>query len=70
MSALLQEIEKILSSGKKQITLHIPYANASVIDGLYKESQVLRLEYREDCIEAEIICTSRVYGKVKEYLYG
>lgn len=70
LDVLLSEIERVLSAGKKQIILHIPYTDGSIIDGLYRESQVLRLEYKEDYIEAEIICTPRVYGRVKEYRYG
>ena len=51
IEALLQEIERRLMGAREEIVVRIPYENASVLNGLYRDSKVLSVQYRDDATE-------------------
>lgn len=68
LDELKQEIERVLSAGKKRVVLNIPYSSSGIIEELYSDCKVLRLEYRDEYIEAEIICTPKLYGRLRKFV--
>ena len=70
LDKLLQEIEKVLSAGKKRVTMVIPYSDAGVVQELYKQAQVITVEYGDDGIIAEVVCTPKTYGQLRRYIPG
>ena len=70
LDKLLQEIEKVLSAGKKRVTMVIPYSDAGVVQELYKQAQVITVEYGDEGIIAEVVCTPKTYGQLRRYIPG
>lgn len=65
---LLEEMRRVLDKGRKKVFLNIPYAKGGIIDSLHRDSEVLGIEYKDDCIEAEAVVTPETYGKIREYI--
>lgn len=68
LQKLLEEIEKALSAGKKQVSMVIPYKDAGVVQELYRDAQVLSVEYAEEGILAQVVCTPKTYGQLRRYI--
>ena len=68
IDALLIKIEEILSSGKKKVTLRLPYDKAGLVEMLHREGAVTGTRYLETCIEIDAVTTPGLYGKFKEYV--
>ena len=68
LDQLLQEIESILAAAQRRVALSIPYADSAVVDRLYREGAVLRVEYGEEGIEVEANLRAETLGKVRQYL--
>ena len=66
--ALVKKLSDMLDRGKHRVTLKIPYANAGIVDMLNRETAVLRLDYTDDGIEAEVIANPDVFGKIKQFV--
>lgn len=66
---LLERICSVLDRGRKRVILRIPYSDGSMVDALYKDSDILSTEYKDDCIQIEATVTPEVYGRVKEYVW-
>lgn len=67
---LVKKLSELLSQGKKQVKLHIPYAKGGLIDLLNRDAVVLSTEYGEDGIDLEVIVTPEVFGRVSEFIPG
>lgn len=63
---LLSMIERRLDKVLYTIYLHIPYEKASLLDMLYQEAKVEKVEYGET-IEITVVCTEKVLGRVEKY---
>ena len=50
------------------MTLHIPYSELGLLDELHRTAAVLRTEYLDTCVEAEVIVKPEQYGKVERLL--
>lgn len=61
-------MRRVLDKGRKKVFLNIPYAKGGIIDSLHRDSEVLGIEYKDDCIEAEAVVTPETYGKIREYI--
>ena len=67
---LMSRLSTLLDKGKRHVELKIPYSNAGIIDLINREAAVLRLDYTDDGIEAELIVTPDLFGKVKDFIPG
>ena len=67
-SALLKKISELLESGKKRVSLLLPYSDAGVLDMLRREGALTESEYTEDGIRAEAVIRPELWGKIKDYI--
>ena len=67
---LVKKLLEMLDKGKKQVMLKIPYTKAGIADMLNREAKVLRLEYTDEGIEAEVVVTPELFGRIKEFIPG
>lgn len=67
LDELLAMIGKRLDQGANKITLHLPYDKGGVLDMLYREAKVERVEYGET-IEVTAVCTPKILGQVSEFI--
>ena len=70
VAELVEKLSKLLDRGRYHVTLNIPYSDAGVVDLISREASVLKLDYTENGIEAEVIVTPEVFGRVKKYIPG
>jgi len=67
---LVEKLSKLLDRGNHHVELKIPYANAGIADLLNREVSVLKMEYTDEGIEAEVIVPPEVFGKIKQFIPG
>ncbi len=68
--ALVQKLCAMLSRGKKQVELLLPYAAAGLLDSLNREAAVLSTEYGEDGVRVQAVVPPELFGRVKAYIPG
>ncbi len=68
LDQLIRAIGSLLDSGNKKVTLHLPYDKGSLLDLLYREAKVDRVEYAGS-IEVDCVVTPRVLGQVRDYCF-
>ncbi|MBR7081670.1 MAG: GTPase HflX [Oscillospiraceae bacterium] len=66
--ALLKKIAKILDSGKKRVTLRLPYSQAGMLDSLHRDAEVLEVNYLDDSIEVSAVVRQELYGRLRYYI--
>ena len=66
MQDLLAAIDRRLDRGTRRVTLHLPYDKGGLLDMLYREAKVERVEYSET-IDVVAVCNPRVLGQVAPY---
>ena len=69
LDRLLSMIAQRLDSGEKRYVLHLPYDRGGLLDKLYQEAKVERVEYG-DTIDVTAVCTLRTAGQLKDYIEG
>lgn len=69
LDELMQRIDAALDKGTRRVTLHLPYDKGGILDALYREAKVERVEYSET-IDVVAVCVPRIIGQVKEYVEG
>ena len=67
---LVQSLSRLLDKGRHHVTLKIPYSSAGTADLLNREAAVIRMEYTDEGIEAEVIVPPDIFGKVKRFIPG
>ena len=67
---LVEKLSKLLDRGNHHVELKIPYANAGIADLLNREASVLKMEYTDEGIEAEVIVPPEVFGRIKQFIPG
>lgn len=70
VAELVAKLSELLDRGRHHVTLNIPYSDAGMVDLINREASVIKLEYTESGIEAEIIAPPEVFGRVKKYIPG
>jgi len=68
LDELLTMIGKRLDIGAHHVTLRLPYDKGAVLDMLYREAKVETVQYG-DAIEVTVLCTPKVFGQVKDYVW-
>ena len=66
--ALLEKITQILDSGKKRVTLCLPYSQAGMLDSLHRDAEVLEVNYLDGSIEVSAVVRQELYGRLREYI--
>ena len=65
---LLSAVEQVLARKNRQVVLHIPYSELGLLDELHRTAAVLRTEYLDSCVEAEVIVKPEQYGRVERLI--
>lgn len=69
LDELMGMMDAILDKGTRRVTMHLPYDKGGILDTLYREAKVERVEYGET-IDVVAVCVPRVIGQVKDYIEG
>ena len=69
LKELLESIEKRLDAGTSRVVIHLPYDKGGILDSLYRESKVEKVEYSET-IDVIAVCTHKTIGQLKDYVEG
>ncbi|MCI8839327.1 MAG: GTPase HflX [Oscillospiraceae bacterium] len=67
LDALLAAIGRRLDAGARRVELRLPYGKGGLLDQLYREARVEKVDYGET-IEVTAVCTPRTLGQMAEYL--
>ena len=69
LKELLEAIGKRLDAGTQRVVIHLPYDKGGILDALYRESKVEKVEYSET-IDVTAVCTVKTIGQLKDYVEG
>ena len=69
LPALLEAIDRALDKGTRRVVLHLPYDKGGLLDLLYREAKVERVEYA-GTIDVTAVCNPKAVGVVKPYIEG
>ena len=67
LDALRSAIAKRLDAGARRVELRLPYGKGGLLDQLYREAKVEKVDYGET-IEVTAVCTPRTLGQMAGYL--
>ncbi len=65
---LIEAVERVILSFKKETKFLLPHAKAGYIDTLYKTSNVKSVEYTDSGILVTAIVDDKIRGQLKEYI--
>ena len=65
---LVNNICRILGDDLKTVNFILPYAQAGVLDRLYREANVKKAEYVEEGIAIEAVVDPKTYGRIRDLL--
>ena len=66
---LLAAIGRHLDNGARRVTIHLPYDQGGVLDTLYRESKVEKVDYT-DTIDVVAVCTPKTIGQLGPLVEG
>lgn len=69
LDGLVAKIGERLDNGAHKVVLHLPYDKGGMVDMLYREAKVERVEY-SDTIEVTAVCTPKLLGQVSDYIWN
>ena len=69
LDQLLAAIERRLDTGKRRVTIHLPYDKGGVLDMLYQEAKVEQVEYGAT-IDVTAVCTHKTIGRLGPLVEG
>ena len=67
LDRLLDAIGKRLDAGTRRVELRLPYDKGGLLDQLYREAKVEKVDYGET-IAVTAVCTPRTLGRMSDYL--
>ena len=67
LDKLREMMRRRLDAGTRRVTLHLPYDQAGLLDALYREAKVEKVDYAET-IEVTAVCAPKTLGRVKDYV--
>jgi GTP-binding protein HflX len=65
---LLKRLDELVSSGKKKLTLLIPYSEGSVVTDIYRLATVLECDYVDEGTLITAECDARAQGTFEKYV--
>lgn len=66
---LLAAIDRKLDKGTRRVTIHLPYDKTGLLDVLYREAKVEKVDYSET-VDVVAVCNPRQLGMMKDYIEG
>jgi len=66
--ALVHKIAEILLAQSRRVILHIPYADARIVDRIYKDGEILERQDLDEHIALTAIVSDRLLGQVEAYI--
>ncbi len=66
---LLEAIGRRLDTGARRATIHLPYDQGGLLDTLYRESKVEKVDYTET-IDVVAVCTPKTIGRLGPLVEG
>ena len=66
---LLEAIGRRLDTGARRVTIHLPYDQGGLLDTLYRESKVEKVDYTET-IDVVAVCTPKTIGRLGPLVEG
>lgn len=69
LDKLMEAIGQRLDSGAKRVTIHLPYDKGGILDQLYQEAKVEKVEYAET-IDVVAVCTPKTIGQLGPLVEG
>ena len=69
LDKLMEAIGKRLDSGQRRVTIHLPYDRGGLLETLYKEAKVEKVDYTET-IDVVAVCTPRTIGRLGPLVEG
>lgn len=67
LETLRQAIAARLDTGSRRVTLSLPYDQAGLLDQLYRDAKVEKLDYGET-IAVTAVCTPKTLGRMKDFI--
>ena len=67
LDELMKAIGKRLDAGVRRVELRLPYDKGGVLDALYREARVEKVDYGE-AIEVTAVCTPKTLGRIGAYI--
>ncbi len=67
LDELVAAIGRRVDKGVTRVSISLPYEKAGLLDELYRQAKVEKVEYAE-AIEVEAVCTPKVLGRMKEFV--
>ncbi len=67
LNLLLDAIVQTLDTGKRTVSLRLPYAQSSLLDMLYREAVVNSVRYDADFIEVSAVCQTKLLYRLRPY---
>ena len=69
MDQLLDAIGKRLDSGAKRVTIRLPYDKGGILEALYRDAKVEKVDYTET-IDVIAVCTPKTIGQLGSLVEG
>lgn len=69
LDQLLEAIGRRLDTGACRVTIHLPYDQGGLLDTLYRESKVEKVDYT-DTIDVVAVCTPKTIGRLGPLVEG
>ena len=66
---LLKAIGQVLDNGARRVTIHLPYDKGGLLDRLYQEAKVEKVDYSQT-IDVVAVCTPKVVGQLGPLVEG
>jgi len=68
LDTLVETVERVISSLKKDVKICLPHSRAGLLDTLYKSCTVKSVEYTNDGIEVVASVSDKIRGQMKEFI--
>ena len=68
MDTLTLALEKLLSNGKKQVSIVLPQAKAGLISALYEKGENVEVDYRADGIYVTLTADEKLRGQFAQFI--
>jgi GTP-binding protein HflX len=68
IAALLEDIDRVLQSGRERVSLRLPVGRGDLMARLHRAGTVLREEYRDGTVEVTALIPSKLAGQLRKAL--
>ena len=69
LDKLLEMIGRRLDNGAKRVTIHLPYDKGGLLETLYRDAKVEKVDYSET-IDVVAVCTPKTIGQLGPMVEG